>query len=155
MIVVKLIKLGQPIQDYDLQDYATLGDLLDKAGESFVQGNVTINNSEVTRSTRLYDNTRVFIGNAVKGNIPFEVQVIRLGSGDGIINLPAEDNYSIDQVLQQLPAEKRGQFFGSDGKALYEYRIGGGQPLDGSHILSRPASGTVRLLLSTRTKGNK
>lgn len=154
MIVVKLIKLGQPIRDIDLPDYATLGDLLDKAGETFVENTITINNSTVSRTTMLNDNDRVFIGRAVKGNLPFEVQVIRLGSSDGIINLPAEEGYTVDQVLQQLPADKRGQFFGSDGKPLYEYRIGGGQPVSGSHALSRPASGTVRLLLSTRTKGN-
>lgn len=156
MIVVKAIKLGSPIRDIDLPDYSTLGNLLDKIGEQFIENSITINNSTVNRGTRLYDNDRIFIGNKTKGNIPFEVQTIRLGAAsDGIINLPAEDGYTINQVLDQIPADKRNQFFGSDGKALYEYRVGtSGQLVDGTHVLSRPATGTVRLMLSTHLRGD-
>ena len=155
MVTVKLIKLGQEIREFAFEDGTTLGHLMCEADENFVQGNVTINQNIVNEDTPLRDGDRVFLGNKVKGNIPFEVQLIRLGSGDGIINLPAEDGYTIDRVLDQLPADKKAQFFGSDDKALYEYRVGGaGQPVSGSHVLSRPASGSVRLILSTRTKGN-
>lgn len=155
MITVKLIELGREIREFAFEHGATLGDLMNKAEEEFIPGNVTINQSVVNESTPLRDGDRVFLGNKVKGNVPFEVQLIRLGSGDGIINLPAEDNYTIDQVLAQLPADKKAQFFGSDDSALYEYRVGGsGQPVQGNHVLSRPSSGSVRLILSTRTKGN-
>ena len=145
MIAVKLIELGREIRDFVFEYEATLGDLMEKAEEEFIQGNVTINQSVVNENTPLRE---------VKGNVPFEVQLIRLGSGTAI-NLPAEDSYTIDQVLAQLPEDKKTQFFGSDGSALYEYRVGGsGQPVQGNHVLSRPASGSVRLILSTRTKGN-
>ncbi len=154
MITVKLIELGRETREYSFENSATLGDLMAQAEEEFIPGNVTVNQSVVNESTLLRDGDNVFLGNKVKGNLPFEVQLIRLGSGSNI-NLPAEDGYTIDRVLAQLSEDNKAQFFGSDNKALYEYRVGGaGQPVSGSHVLSRPASGSVRLILSTRTKGN-
>jgi hypothetical protein len=154
MIVVKLIKLGKPIESYEISDNPTVGNLFDKAGETFVPNTVTINGNEVTESTLLKDNDRVFVGAATKGNVPFEVQLIRIGPDSSVINLPAEDGMTINQVMQQIPADKKSQFFSPNGSDIYEYRLANGSPVQGDKVLTRPESGSMRLMLSTRTKGN-
>ena len=155
MIVAKLIELGEPIEEFALEDGATVGDLLDKADRDVDGCVITVNNVTSAESRRLYNNDKVYITRATKGNTPFEVQLVRLGSSDGIINLPAEDGYTIKRVIEQLPSDKRSQFFNADGSDAYEYRIGGsGNPVNANHVLQRPASGTVRLILSQRMNGN-
>jgi len=153
-VIVKLIKLGEEIKQYEISNNPTIGGLLDMAGEEFVENTITVNGNCVSRTTALFDGDKVFIGKATKGNIPFEVQLVRLGSTDGIISLPAEDSMTVRQVMEQLPADKKATFYTADGKEVYEYRLASGQAVESSYTIPRPTSGTVRLILSTRTKGN-
>jgi len=153
MIHVKLVQLGSEIKEYALETGANVAQLLDAAGETYVDGSVTRNGSTVCRDTVLYDRDKVFIGKATKGNVdPFEVTFVRLG--DTSISLPAEDGYTIERTLQQLPESEKGKFFRADGKAAYEFRVGGGAPVELSYVISRPASGNVRVICSQRVKGN-
>ena len=154
-VIVKLIRLGEPIEQFEISENPTVGALLDMAGEEFIENTITVNGSGVTRATRLYDGDKVFIGKATKGNIPFEVQLVRLGTNNGIVSLPAEDGMTIKQIMDQLPTDRKAEFYNADGKDIYEYRMSNGQTIEPTATLSRPTNGTTRLILSTRTKGNE
>ena len=154
MITVKLVELGSAIQEYCLEDSSCISDLFDAAGKTFVQGSVTRNNSSINEGTTLYNNDRIFLGRATKGNVPFEVNFMRLG--DTSVNLPAEDGYTIKRTLEQLGSEDRTKFYRPDGSVAYEFRVGGvGSPVDENYILIRPSSSSsVRVICSQRVKGN-
>ena len=155
-IVVKLIQLGSEIQEKALQDGANVGDLMDECEIDFIQGNVTRNQRTENIADTLYDGDQIFVGNPCKGNIPFEVKVVRVGSSKSIINLPCEPGMTIQEVLNQTSPENKTELFNSDGSATYEYRVGGaGESVDSNYVLQTPTNGSVRLFLSTRTKGNE
>lgn len=154
-VIVKLIRLGQPIEQYEISQNPTVGALLDMAGEDFIENTITVNGGGVERCTILRDGDRVFIGKATKGNVPFEVQLVRLGTQNGILSLPAEDGMTIKQIMDQIPSDKKDEFYKDDGKEVYEYRLSNGQSVNSDYTIQRPTSGTARLILSTRTKGNE
>jgi len=153
MIEVKLIALGSPIVPYALENRSDVSSLFRAAGKSFVQGNVTRNQETVSEDTILHDGDRIFLGQAVKGNIPFEVSFLRLG--DASISLPAEDGYTIKATLSQLGDDEKAKFYRADGKASYEFRIGNSAAISEDTVLQRPDSGTLRVICSQRVKGNK
>lgn len=154
MIIVKLVKLGEQTREYALESGSTVENLFEQAGDDFISGNVTRNHSVVRLETVLYDNDRIYIGTAVKGNQNiFDVNFVRLG--DSTISLPAEDGYTIKKILEQLSEAEKGKFYRADGSPTYEFRIGGeGRPVDENHVINRPASGSVRIICSQRVKGN-
>lgn len=153
MITVKLVELGSQIREYSLDDSSDVGSLFRAAGKTFVQGSVTRNQAVVNEGTPLYDNDRIFLGRATKGNLPFEVNFMRLG--DTSVNLPAEDGYTIKRTLEQLGGSERAKFYRADGSVAYEFRVSGvGQPVDENHVLARPAQGSLRVICSQRVKGN-
>ena len=154
MISVKLVELGSEIKEYSLNDGSTLQDLLNVANERYVEGAITRNNQPILPYANLYNGDRIFLGRATKGNLdPFEVNFIRIGGST--VHLAAEDGYTIKQTLEQLDGEERTKFFRADGKAAYEFRVGGGQPVEMSYVLSRPPAGTaIRVICSQRVKGN-
>ena len=92
----------------------------------------------------------------MKGNVPFTVKIIRLGNAEPIIELPSESGMSIKQLLDSLPSEERAKFYRADGTDVYEYRINGSEALNGNATIPTPGDATtpVRLVMSTRTKGN-
>ena len=157
MITVKLVKLGSQIKDYCLEYSASVSDLLEIADETFVQGSVTRNNQVVNRDTPLRDGDRIYLGRATKGNIddPFEVSFMKLGGS--VVNLPAEDGYTIKQVLQQLDDAERRNFYRADGSVAYEFRVSGNtRPVDENYVLQRPTNGdSLRVICAQRVKGNK
>lgn len=155
MVIVKLVEINKEIRSFEISENPTVGNLLDMAGVSFVENQITINNNPVTRETRLNDGDRVFVGHRTKGNIPFEVQIIRVGSSEGIISLPAEDNMTVSNILAQLSPDRRATIYGSDGRLVYDMRNSRGDIITEDTVLSRPASGTERIILSIRTKGNE
>ena len=153
MITVKLIKLGEVNREYALDSSSSVADLFEKAGDNFIQGNVTRNHQVVNPETYLRDGDRIYIGTAVKGNQDiFDVNFIRLG--DSSVSLPAENGYTIKQVLEQLSPAEKGKFYRADGSVSYEFRIGDGRPVGENHIINRPPSGSVRIICSQRVKGN-
>ena len=93
----------------------------------------------------------------MKGNTPFTVKIIRIGHADPIIELGCESGTSIKGLLSALPSEERAKFFKADGTDVYEYRINGGEAVNGDATITTPADAAtpVRLVMSTRTKGNK
>ena len=154
MIIVKLVELGSEIKEYGLDDSSVLSDLLKAADKVFVSGNITRNNYELSVNSQLYSGDRVFIGKAMKGNLdPFEVDFIRIGGTSVLV--AANDGQTIKEVIEQLnDEEQRKKFFRADGSAAYEFRVGGGKPVDENHVLERPMSGSVRIICSQRVKGN-
>ena len=161
-IVVKFVKIGPQTGTNDkvIDRGTTLGDFLRSMQETYVQGNVTIDRlgSYVRQDTVLQDNDRIFMGSPTKGNAPFNVQFVRLGCQDStVINLAADDGFTIRRTIEQLDSSTQAQFIGAHGKAKYEYRIGNGsQPLGDDAVIPRPSSstGSVRILCSQKTKGN-
>ena len=154
MITVKLVELGSAIQEYCLEDSSCVGDLLEVAGKTFVQGSVTRNNTAINKGATLYNNDRIFLGRATKGNVPFEVNFMRLGSSS--VNLPAEDGYTIKRTLEQLGAGDRNKFYRPDGSVVYEFRVSGsGRPVDENYVLNHPVgSDSIRVICAERVKGN-
>lgn len=154
MITVKLIELGSQIEEYALENDATLENLLDAADKDLDGSTATRNGQVLSLDANLRDGDRIFIGKATKGNLdPFEVSFVRLG--DTSVALAAEDGYTIKVTLQQLSDAEKAKFFRADGSVAYEFRIGGGQPVDENYVLQRPQSGAVRVICSQRVKGNK
>jgi hypothetical protein len=156
-ILVKLAQLGKQVKEFEMSDDATVGNLLDKAGVDYKPGCITIDQQSVERDDDLNDNDVVYIGNAMKGNMPFTVKIIRLGHSDAIIEMACESGTSIKSLINQLPSEDRAKFYTSDGKDVYEYRINGGEAVTGDTIIPAPSDVAVpvRLVMSTRTKGNE
>ena len=153
MVIVKLIKLGQPNQEFPLDNGSNIKDLFDLADENFIQGNVTRNHQTVYPETELRDGDRIYIGTAVKGNQDiFDVNFIRLG--DSTVSLPAEDGYTIKKTLEQLGEVEKGKFYRADGSVAYEFRIGNGSPVGEDYVINRPTSGSIRIICSQRVKGN-
>jgi hypothetical protein len=157
MIAVKLVELGSEIKEFGLEDGGTVHDLLNAAGKEYVAGTVTRNNYRVNEYDTLHDKDRIFIGNPTKGNINghFEVTFFRIG--DTSINLAASDGQTIKEVLDQLEDDdvQKKKFFREDGTPTYEFRTGTrNQQVDLDYVLSRPESGSVRIICAKKTKGN-
>lgn len=153
MIVVKLMQLGASVIEYSLEDGSEVSDLFDAAGKTFVPGSVTRRQCNVNEDTTLHDGDKIFVGNAVKGNIPFEVSFLRLG--DSSVNLPAEDGYTIKRTLEQLDDSEKAKFYRADGKAAYEFRIGASTDVGENYVLQRPAGdASLRVICAQRVKGN-
>lgn len=155
MVSVKLVKLGAKTEEYNFDHSPTVEELFDLAEENFVSGAVTRNNVTVEKHTILLDGDRIYLGSAIKGNIPFEVNFRRFGSSS--INLPAEDGYTIKQTLDQLDQNERQNFYRADGKSAYEFRVSNnGQPVDENYVLRRPEVGDTLIIMCTqRVKGNE
>jgi len=154
MITVKLMQLGAKVVEYSLEDCATVSDLFEIAEKTFVAGAVTRNQTTVSEDTRLYNNDKIFVGNAIKGNVPFEVSFLRLG--DSSVNLTADEGYTIKRTLDQLDASEKSKFYRPDGKAAYEFRIGASTDVGENYVLQRPAGdATLRVICAQRLKGNK
>lgn len=149
--------MGKPILDAEVSANPTVQGLLDACDVSVpVNATITRNGSEVTKSTRIYNGDRIFIGTKTKGNVeePFEVQLIRMGAGGGIEKLPATPGMTIQEVVDQLSPEKKKSFYHADGSPAYEYRIGT-QKVELTEKLQRPIGDAVRIILSQKVKGNK
>jgi hypothetical protein len=155
MILVKLIQPGREVREYNVTDNPTVTGLLNQAGLTFAIGSVLRSHTSLSAHSRLYDGDMITYATPTKGNQMFEVKVVIIGSATPIVSLPAEEGMTIDAVLDQLPDENKARIYNADGKPTYEYRIGDSEALSGSHVLSRPPNGVVRLILSTRTKGNE
>jgi len=155
MIDVTLIKMGMPNREFSFEntDYPTVGSLLDRAGESVESGTITVGQTEVDEDFSLRNGDRVFISKKTKGNLPWDVVLVRMGGGANIV-LPAEDGFTVNQVIDQLPEEQKAEFF-SNGNPVYEYRLPNGNPIDGNTALERPIGDEMRLMLTRRTKGNE
>ena len=156
-VIVKLVRIGKKVEEYEISDNPSVGELLKKAGLSYRPGTITVNQSTVSEDDILDDGDTVYIGDSMKGNIPFTVKIIRLGHSDAIIELPCESGTTIHGLLNTLPEGDKAKFFKDGGKPVYEYRINGGENVEGDATIPTPAdAGTpVRLVMSTRTKGNE
>lgn len=155
MILVKLIQPGREVKEYNVTDNPTVSFLLQQAGVTYATGSVIRAHSSLSSASRLYDGDMVTYATPTKGNQMFEVKVVIIGSNTPIVSLPADEGMTVDAVLDQLPAESKAKIFNAEGKPIYEYRVGDSEALAGSHVLSRPSNGVIRLILSTRTKGNE
>lgn len=155
-VLVKLVLIGKPVIEYEISDNPTVGGLLDKANVNYKPGCITVNQENVERGYELEDGDVVYIGDAMKGNTPFTVKIIRIGHTDAIIELPCESGTSIKSLINTLPPADRAKFYTEEGKDVYEYRINGGEAVSGDTTIPTPADMAlpVRLVLSTRTKGN-
>jgi hypothetical protein len=156
-VLAKLVIIGKPVVEYDVSDDPTVGNLLEKAGITYKPGCITVDQETVDRGYELMDGDRVYVGYVMKGNTSFTVKIIRLGHSDAIIELPCESGTSIKNLIATLPSEDRAKFYKSDGTDVYEYRINGGEAVDGNAVIPTPSDPAtpVRLVMSTRTKGNK
>jgi len=159
MVIVKLVCLNRETKDYDVTSNPTIEGLLNIAGLNYQEGTIYVNNVSVDEMTTLRDNDRVVIANKVKGNLdeqPFDLQIVRIGSAEGVITLPAVPGMSVKGVIQQLGQNRMGDFYKTDGSPIYEMRLGDtGQVVTDDHILNRPSSGNMnRLIMTVKTKGN-
>ena len=157
-IVCKLIQMGAEILEREISENPTVEGLFDACDIDFPDDHkVTRRGVDVTPETRLFDGDRVFVGKKVKGNQdgdPFEVQLIKMGQGGGIKNLPATEGMTIAAVIDQLEAKERASYYKADGSPAYEYRIGT-EKYEGSHILKKPFNDKpIRVILSQKVKGN-
>jgi len=155
MVIVQLIKVGSEVRSFDISDNPTLQNLLNQAGEVFVPNTITINASNaISPDTRLNDGDRVFIGNKVKGNIPYVVEFIRLGQGE-VISVSVEEGTTIAQCFDMMNSINRGRFIGPDGKETFQYQING-VTKQSTDIIPPPSSegGTVRVICAMKIKGN-
>jgi len=155
MLVAKLAMLGAEIKSFAMEDGSTVGRLFEMAEENFVQGAVSINGAIVNENTILRDGNLVFIARQTKGNLPFELQIIRLGAAEPMIAVAVEEGTTVLSAFNALDAGRRSNFIRADGTQVYqEYRLGNGSLIDANAPIVRPASGTERIICATKTKGN-
>ena len=154
-IIVKIIKMGSPVNSYSLEPGSTVEDLFNVADIEFKDGGVTLRGQQVCENTVLSDGDSIIVADVVKGNLdPFEVEIFRLGGGRSV-TLPAQDGMSIKTVLEQLNPEEKAQFFRSNGQPAYEFRISGvNEAVTIDTVVQRPSSGKVRVIASQVVKGN-
>ncbi len=155
MVIVQLVKVGAEVRSFDISDNPTLGNLLQKAGESFVPNTITVNTrNAITEETPLYNGDRVFIGNKVKGNTPYVVEFIRLGQGE-VIRVSAEGSVTIQDCIGMMSSNNRGYFINAEGKDVFQYQIGG-ITKQSTDMVPAPSTegGTVRVICATKVKGN-
>jgi sulfur carrier protein ThiS len=157
MILVKLAIAGRSVTEFEMSDNPTVENLLRKAQITYTTGCVTRNHESLSRESRLYNGDMVCWATPTKGNQIFEVKVIIAGSSTPIVSLPAEEGMTVNAVLAQLNSETKSKIFinNDPNTPAYEYRDINGDIITGNTVLSRPASGTVRISLTTRTKGNE
>jgi hypothetical protein len=154
MITARILKLGQQSKEFCLEDGSTVGSLLRAAQEPYKEKSVTRGGNIVSQDAPIYDGDTIVIGAPTRGNLdPFVVKFVRLGSSN--IDLPAQDGYSIKQILDQLSDEEKARFYHPDGKDAYEYRVGDGRAMTSEATLQRPAQGTLTVVCSQKTKGNE
>jgi hypothetical protein len=120
-----------------------------------MDGSITINGQCVNECTRLNDRDMVFVGNRVKGNVPFEAKFIRFGGNPSIVSVMVDDGWTIEQAIGGMNPDVKAQFLGPQDKHAYEYRVGGTQLVESNAVIPRPAQGNeVRIICSQRMKGN-
>jgi hypothetical protein len=151
--IVKIVQLGTEVQSYAVESGSSVGDLFDQADRDFNEGEVSRRQTILRENDPVFDGDTIYIAKMVKGNSdPFEVEIFRLGGGRAI-TLPAQDGMSIKQILDQLNAEEKGQFFRANGTPAFEFRIDG-QIATIDTVPNRPTSGRVRVICSQVVKGN-
>ena len=161
MIVAKLAKLGAEIRQFSMEDGATVGDLFEltqdtDTPEEFVSGTVSVGGCMVTEDTVLRDNAFVFIGRQTKGNLPFELQIIRLGAAEPCISIPIEEGTTVIGAINSLDATRKANFIRADGTQVYqEYRLSNGSLIDVNAVIQRPTGNLERVVCATKTKGNE
>lgn len=155
MVIVQLVKVGSEVRSFDISENPTLGNLLRKAGESFVPNTITINTrNDISEQSTLYDGDRVFIGNKVKGNTPYVVEFIRLGQGE-VVRVSAEGTVSISDCINMMSSQNRAYFLNADGKDVFQYQISGvTKQSDDAVPAPSTEGGTVRVICATKVKGN-
>jgi len=154
-VEIKLTTVGGKSESFAFQNEPKLSDLLRVAGKPFTNGCCTRNYENINENTLLYNGDKIYYGSAMKGNVPFEVKFIRIG-GNRIISLTADDGYTIKQTLDQLDANERSSFYSEDGTSVYEYGVKDNNFTVGdNHVLQRPENGELRIVCSSRMKGNE
>jgi hypothetical protein len=104
----------------------------------------------------LYDNSFVFIARQTKGNLPFELQIIRLGASDPLISIAIEEGITVIGALNSLDPTRKANFIRADGTQVYqEYRLSNGALIDSNAVIQRPTGNLERIVCATKTKGNK
>lgn len=160
-IVVKILQLNCPTKTVCVNSGDTIEDVFAEAGLDFVDGEVTRRHARLSLNDTVYDNDVIMISKMTKGNQDlFEVEILRIGGGGRVISQTAEPGYTIKQVLDQLPAGDRSQFFRPDGNPAYEFRISGtgagaNTPVPLTHQLNAAPGGKVRILCTQVVKGNE
>lgn len=159
MVCCKLIKMGSDVQEVEISDDPTVQGLFDACGEEFPDDcKVTRRGEDVDPDTELEDGDKVFVGKKVKGNQdgdPFEVKLIKMGSGGGIKSMGAEEGMTIKDVIDQMPEDERKAYYKADGSPAYEYRINHIKQ-DEDFVLKKPAGDrAVNIILSQKVKGNR
>ena len=154
MVVVQLVKVGSEVRTFDVSNNPTLGNLLNIAGESFVPNTITINSTgEITSDTVLFDKDRVFIGNRVKGNLPYVAEFIRLGQHE-VVHVSAEGETTISECIGMMSPQNKACFVDANGKDCFQYQISG-VTMQSEDIIPEPQpGGTVRILCAMKVKGN-
>lgn len=152
MVEIKIVHLGKQTKTIHFGSPVTLGEVMNAADETFIQGNVTVNNHEVTRDTILYDGTTVYVGEPVKGNLPVNVQLICLGKNT--LEVAVQENSTIKSAIDSLDPESRERFYNGAGQPVYEFRSTSGTILDINSVIPDPVNGNSRIICSQKMKGN-
>jgi hypothetical protein len=153
MVLVKLVQPGRETREFEVSNNPTVGGLLRLANITYVSGSVIRSHNSLGEGAPLYDGDVIMYATPTKGNVGIEVKVIFLGSQ--ILTIPAESGMTIDDVLQRLPTEQKAKLADGNGRPVYEYRIGDSDALAGSYVINGSEGQVIRLVLSSRTKGNE
>jgi hypothetical protein len=155
-VIVTLVSLGADVRSFEVSSDPRVEYLLKVANRQIKSGDlITRSGEKVGNNTVLNDGDTIIIGENVKGNGEFQVQLIRLGVPE-FDSLTASPGMTIKQMVEQLPSDKRSQYFRADGTDAYEYRkVSGGSPMKSNEIIyPNEDGGTIRLILSQAMKGN-
>ena len=159
-IDVKIARTGKEPVSYMMGTGDTVGDLIDAAGEEFVDKCVTVDGNNVERNTPLRDGDRVFIGEPVKGNMPggnFDVELARTGVPEHKqIIVTVLDGWTIQDTIDSLEDEKKALFYNEAGNLFHEFRLPtGGNPVAPTTVIPEDVGkAKTRITCSGRMKGN-
>jgi sulfur carrier protein ThiS len=155
-MIVKLVRVGKKVEEFEVSNNPTVGGLLTQAGVSYRPGCITINQGSVNTESFLEDGDTVYVGDPMKGNTPFIVSIVRIGNSEAVISLPCEPGTTVKALLNQLPEQDRAKFFKADGSDVYEYQIPSVGPMKIDSVIPTPNNiqVPVRLIMAARMKGN-
>ena len=159
-IDVKIARAGKTPVPYIMDSGDTVEDLIDAAGENFVEKCVTIDGNQVDRNTTLRDGDRVFIGEPVKGNLPggnFDVELARMGvPPEKQIVVTVMDGWTIEDAINSLDEHKKALFYNEEGKLFHEFRTSsGGNAVPPTTVIDEDeGENNTRIVCSGRMKGN-
>jgi hypothetical protein len=149
MIEVKLIKAGEQLVEYSLQDGSTIENLFDIAGRVFEGAQV--NGLAVDKNYVLHDKNRVFVGSKVVGNSDVEIKFMKIGSV--AVSYTSQSGVTLEDFFNKLEPKEKSKYIDENNNNRFQYSTVTGVAIDKSYVFE-DTNTPIRIVLGEKVKGN-